>query len=704
MKVLRIAFLSTLGLVLLLGVILSARVYLDSGARATSLVNEARELEREGKPAQAIQVYRKAADKAPKKIDAVIPYLQRAEDISKEEFRKRALPFTEADYLYPQQLRVLIAAARRTDEKELLEIFARRLLSDFPGESTSLTLAADSFFTAGDRERAAGLYEAAIQADPSNNEAKLHYAQLLLNTGESINSIRAKVFLRSAGEGSGEVALRALLMLVSNPNLALTVQERSEYLKKVAEHEAFQREDKLLTGNLPLLRVLGSQMMMVDPELAHQVGEWRLQHPDADKEDVVSQVYLAQRVGRLDESRKLLERLKSDTDPVAASLRAFQQALQGDITKALEDLAAILGESPMNPHALNILLQIRDRGAADEKWLSPTERQSLNELLLAHEGAPMEVRLEAVITLLALQPLKQQQVMEHAMRVMQPHHVILASFLVNNGRAAEALMVANEKAAAENSALGRLRVLGLLGLNRIEDARAQLTSLGSLPPIEDRMLNLLVEVSAGNLEGARVLWQEAFQMVSSAEDDSRLLVLARTGLQLGDAKYSLDAFRLAFERGLSLTEGDWLSYFSLLLETRQEDRAKVVAERMVRENPNNPIFINNAAYLNLLSGQELARSLRIVQETIKEHPDMPNLRMTLALAYLLNGSPREALTTAEAAQQYWDEPPPAARAIYAAILAANNQVGLARALAMPIDRNLLLQMERELLSRHLPSN
>src|SRR5205807_166670 len=99
------------------------------------------------------------------------------------------------------------------------------------------------------------------------------------------------------------------------------------------------------------------------------------------------------------------------------------------------------------------------------------------------------------------------------------------------------------------------------------------------------------------------------------------------------------------------------------------------------------------AYLNLLAGTDVETNTAAATKLVQQHPDRLSYRVATALGYLRQHDAGQAL------QQFkgppgappidWSKTPPGWRAVYAAVLLANEQSGAAQEIIKTIPVNQL---------------
>jgi hypothetical protein len=128
---------------------------------------------------------------------------------------------------------------------------------------------------------------------------------------------------------------------------------------------------------------------------------------------------------------------------------------------------------------------------------------------------------------------------------------------------------------------------------------------------------------------------------------------------------------------------------------------RAAAEKIAALAPDDPNATAQAAYLNLLVGVDIDRNVAIAKTLAEKHPDRLSFRVAAALGYLRQHDPGLALAQFKgppnAPPIEWQKTPPAWRAVYAAVLLANDQTDAALDIIRTISLDKLSLKERALI-------
>jgi hypothetical protein len=128
---------------------------------------------------------------------------------------------------------------------------------------------------------------------------------------------------------------------------------------------------------------------------------------------------------------------------------------------------------------------------------------------------------------------------------------------------------------------------------------------------------------------------------------------------------------------------------------------RAAAEKMRSLAGSDPNVIAQLAYINLLANKDVEANTTTAKKLVAQHPDRLSFRITAALGFLRQHDPGVALEQfkgpAGAPAIDWNKTPPAWRAVYAAVLVANDQSDAARDIIKSIPMNQLSTEERALI-------
>jgi hypothetical protein len=544
---------------------------------------------------------------------------------------------------------------------------------------------------------AVGLFEELLSSGSASNEVKFTLGQLLSRSQRELDRTRAKVILMEAARGDDPASQNALLFIVASGLVEMDGRDWAE-LFQVGMEKGFLNWAPV-RENLPLLRRLTQIAVVHAPSFTPDIAEKRVVHPEAETPDFVDAAMMAQRARNLRRAGQLLDTVpEADQESFGVRLlRAHQLILEGRPDAGMIELEKVIAESPGERAAVPLL---RDLADAPEGMLSVREQGSVLELLAGHPDATLNDRFMAYGRLLELRPLRARDIMREVSGRLGPHapRQVAKWFLDLNEPGFVEELVTAEMARSDGS-LFEMRLLALLRQGKIEAAEDFLRDRpAGLPSILLSTGRLRLEMARDNLEAARATWRE----VMAAADLQGLLsyfpLLANMAMEFGSRDLALEAYQLGFERGATMAEADWLRFTTLVAEEGTLAAQRAIAEAALRAHPENPYFINNAAYLQLLVGDNVRENLVRMEQVVDGNPSVDAFRVTLSLAYLRNNRATMALRTLDRIEVDWTPDGASAQVIYLASLADGNRRSLAENLARNVDTTRLLPEELELIA------
>jgi len=598
--------------------------------------------------------------------------------------------------LAPGALRSLLALNLRARNVDTVRGLAATLNEVDPVHPETMKYLGILNFLSGNGPAAVRSFEDAYAQNFRDPEMMVFFGRTLLQGGSALDITRAKVLFREAAVDSGDFGLRALLALITDPRFDLADGEMRGFLERLRAHPKWG--DRIILNNLPLLRALAVRYEAVDPEIAFQVAGWIREHDEHTERDLLAFALLAQRTERTKEAARILEQFEADHRDTADYLvvRAYQQFLEDRPATALDAL-----EKAESMEAGNVGVYSVCRFVLGDPriQLAVSERERLVEIMLAHPLVDPPQVLALLDELLRIKPLRRDQTVQRAVELLYERFPeLLVTWLFAHQRYDRVLELTEGKAALGVTDLVANRFNALVALKRFDEARALLEQPEvRLAPRVKGALMALVEQAEGNTEQALVHWQSAYEDAELNEDTRAMLQLGRIAAALQARARARDAFRFVQSVGQPLPANDLILYYMSAVETAPLSELSAIAGELARRDPANPAWVNNDVYLKLLLKQEIEQGVERMRKVVDAQPDERNFRMTLALAYLLNGQVREANEIAAKTKVDLSPEASQSRAIYAAVLAAGGQRTLALSLLSNIDRSRLRAEELALI-------
>ena len=192
---------------------------------------------------------------------------------------------------------------------------------------------------------------------------------------------------------------------------------------------------------------------------------------------------------------------------------------------------------------------------------------------------------------------------------------------------------------------------GMIGLvetmasqNRMADAIKLLQdSISRQPDRRDFRLALAnLYVRDQRYDDAVKLLQELLKTEPKSGD--LLLRLAETERRKGDVNAAIETFRLASQAAPADTRP--LLQLGLLMDgTGRRDQAKPIYEQILKIQPDQPIALNNLAFIKAEEGQDLDEALTMAQRARQGLPNSPDVMDTLGWIYLKKNLSDDAIRT-----------------------------------------------------------
>jgi len=278
-----------------------------------------------------------------------------------------------------------------------------------------------------------------------------------------------------------------------------------------------------------------------------------------------------------------------------------------------------------------------------------------------------------------------------------------ARWLHAQGQLEAVLQAIPPKRAESKGALCLLRLdaLGMLGRwAEVEEALKQMDFL--LDPLVQQMYLAAATAQLGQDAASANAWDRA--LTAAHEDAAKCLQLATYADRLGALEVAAKASQRAIELA-PRTRPAW----NLLLkvaESRRDSTAAVAAlEGVVRHWPEDSVAAKDLAFLRLLrgdtQGDEIKVAAHLAETSLLTQSNNWQDKTMLALARLRLDRPAEAMAAfgiQPADASTLDSAPPGARAIWAAVLAANGWQEDAAAQAAALSGTLLWPEERALIA------
>lgn len=216
-------------------------------------------------------------------------------------------------------------------------------------------------------------------------------------------------------------------------------------------------------------------------------------------------------------------------------------------------------------------------------------------------------------------------------------------------------------------------------------------------PLEPVLLELYRARVAGELKKDRQKahhWGQV-QWLSSRQPET-LWYVARYAERMGEVDQAEYAYRRLTEQPGHARQA-WLSLIRLTAASKDTGALRKLLKEVVTEFPDEPVPLNDLAYLDLLTDQNIGPASQVAQRLVTQDPRVLSFRTTLALAHLRAHDYDAAKKLYQDFSVAWATVAPAWRAVYAAVLGANGEVVQAREIAATLKDEPLRPEERALL-------
>lgn len=541
----------------------------------------------------------------------------------------------------------------------------------------------------------------------------------------------------------GILVMLALLLLASRPLYRVGKQWRGRALAAEAEklmaakkwQEAAgkaQAAFQLAPGEPSVLRAAAHLYSGAGSPMA--AGYWKAlfqQQSAATLADRREAAQLALQLQQFDFAQEQVDLLLK-TEPVSSEillLAAQLAARKGDRTGALALTARLLAQNP--EHALGALFHAqllfsspdppsREAGKrALQKMantLDPTaisalvtlaadpglSREEIQAVANALELKSSAVEHQLLIATLRLRVVPDQKttIIDQAVarfRNQGPEAVVsLARWLLQQGEPGRVLTVIPLPDSLRRQELFLVRIDALAALQQWAEIQQILEK--EKVPIEPFYAEIFLARAAQELNddrGTELHWSRAF--LAARLKPPLLIYLAQYAEKVHQMDVAEKSWR-ELARNPTFTLRAQLALVPIV-EAQHDTRAlREVIREIVRLSPNDPAPGNDAAYLDLLLGENMDASRQTAEKLVHDHPEVLAYRTTLALAHLRAGDPKGAQRVYEGMDLAWEDSPPSAQAVRLATMMANGEDVRAQnhLKALPVD--LLKTEERALLA------
>jgi hypothetical protein len=243
------------------------------------------------------------------------------------------------------------------------------------------------------------------------------------------------------------------------------------------------------------------------------------------------------------------------------------------------------------------------------------------------------------------------------------------------------------------------RLQALLEKNRLTEVQPYLEM--DNPPVEIYMLHCLQALAAQKAGRPQlVLGHFESALAACTNQPAKLHFVAGYAERIGQPRAAVAAYeRLMRWPPLTLTAGKEI--MRLLGPLDDAKASREVLRRLEQFLPGDESLFLASAYFGFLLREHLPNARATLAQSVKDHPANALYRTVLALGELQEGNAPKALSLVEGIEVDWTQAEPRMKAIYAAVLGANQQREAARQMARRIDLTALRSEEKELIKEWL---
>ncbi|MEY2531123.1 MAG: hypothetical protein QOI96_1208 [Verrucomicrobiota bacterium] len=468
---------------------------------------------------------------------------------------------------------------------------------------------------------------------------------------------------------------------------------------------------------------------------AIDLWEQAIKLPQATNADRQEYAALLLKLGRLDAARKIIEQLLSSNPDLKTLDLASRYAEQmGDTAKALEFAKVANGRAPNDDATRSRLAELL---AASPDSTQRAEARKILWELANKEGPFKHSALQALARAPELSIEEENRVLQALDGVPSPttEDALLGANIRLKSQPNDANRIYDETVARFGKGDVTTRIQLALWLN----AHQQFERVLNFLPVEEAAMNnqlLLPHLDAlanlqrwtdidhvlersdltfdpSVLEGFRARSAQGRNAALDADLHwNRAITLAagnpfklRFVASFAEQSHAPPVALKAYEQLARFPEHAAFAYYSIERlggKSGELPSQRAAAEKISALKPGDPNSLAQLVYLNLLLGLDVDTNLAKAIDLVKKYPDRLSFRIAAALGYLRQhdiGSAMEQFKGPPNAPPIeWSKTPPAWRAVYAAVLLANDQRDKAQQLISTIPSDALNAEERALIA------
>jgi len=429
------------------------------------------------------------------------------------------------------------------------------------------------------------------------------------------------------------------------------------------------------------LRLFATSCLKTDDARSLRAFYSLFSHPEAESADRAMALERALDVGDFESAGQMIDNL-SDEERRNSSIR-YQivkwHLLTGQLQRAISladqpttvprdpslDLLLarglagrpIEGAREITTIRLEILLRSEDRELAldalsflrtlDDGWIN----QSVAETAIKRfEGDPdltVSHRLDIEFLKVGLKKVDREELVQKTISEYQDEHLTeLISWLERLGEQKRIVELTESEFAKSNAGIFSIRINALekLGLWELLDEELKNPSVVIPEPLLFSARAIAAFQTDNQLRFIQD-WEDAVMAAKLDLSRNWFYQLSLSAGRLEDTDRQMDALAQGIQHPLGTPpEASKLStLFGWLLDRGETERLLKVSEALLRREPQNPLLINNHAYLKALHGKVNSDDVAQLRLLIETYPEQKGLLNSLALVLLQNQEPQAAL-------------------------------------------------------------
>ncbi len=215
------------------------------------------------------------------------------------------------------------------------------------------------------------------------------------------------------------------------------------------------------------------------------------------------------------------------------------------------------------------------------------------------------------------------------------------SWLIRFNQPQKALSTVSKELAQKNTQAFFVRLMGLLQLGKMTEAKTLIDHVKNTFSTEDLYLaGIYLDLAMGK-DG---VIQNALKKNNLHYSSGSFLDLARLAILKGQGDEALEAFNSAWAlKPDEFTNAQANQYLQLVLASKQTKKALSITQSLYDRFPFKLGNVNNLCYLSLIQGVNVIWASEKIRKINSLIPNNPAFLSTLALANLLSGKPEQAL-------------------------------------------------------------